>query len=145
MSLLLITVINLMVVATTVLVHYEVLYRLTNWLPGIAVKHRYKIVIAVAGGLLAHILEVWIFAIAYYLMAVKLGWGEFTGSFSGSLLDCFYYSFTTFTTLGVGDIQPYGDIRYLTGIESLTGLLLITWTASFLFLEMQKYWHVDAS
>ncbi|HHO59743.1 MAG TPA: two pore domain potassium channel family protein, partial [Thiotrichales bacterium] len=29
---------------------------------------------------------------------------------------------------------------YLTGIESLTGLVLITWTASFLYYEMQRYW-----
>jgi hypothetical protein len=28
----------------------------------------------------------------------------------------------------------------LTGVEALTGLILITWSASFLFIEMQKYW-----
>ncbi|MGD8933935.1 MAG: two pore domain potassium channel family protein, partial [Gammaproteobacteria bacterium] len=28
----------------------------------------------------------------------------------------------------------------LVGMESLTGLLLITWTASFLYYEMQRYW-----
>jgi len=33
-----------------------------------------------------------------------------------------------------------GDLKYLTGLQALTGLVLITWTASFLFLEMQKYW-----
>jgi hypothetical protein len=31
-------------------------------------------------------------------------------------------------------------LRHLTGIEALTGLVLITWSASFLFLEMQRYW-----
>ncbi|MFT6897577.1 MAG: hypothetical protein ACJA13_001986, partial [Paraglaciecola sp.] len=36
---------------------------------------------------------------------------------------------------------PFGDLRYLTGIESLTGLVLITWTASFLFFEMQRHWN----
>jgi hypothetical protein len=29
----------------------------------------------------------------------------------------------------------------LTGLESLTGLVLITWTASFLYYEMQRYWN----
>ncbi|MEC4681791.1 MAG: two pore domain potassium channel family protein, partial [Nitrospirota bacterium] len=29
-------------------------------------------------------------------------------------------------------------IRFLTGIEALSGLVLITWTASFLYLQMQK-------
>ena len=31
-------------------------------------------------------------------------------------------------------------LRYLTGLESLTGLVLITWSASFLYLEMTRYW-----
>lgn len=68
------------------------------------------------------------------------GWGHFEGNFDGSLMDCVYFSFTTFTTLGFGDIQPIGELRYLTGIEALTGLVLITWTASFLFIGMQNYW-----
>lgn len=55
-------------------------------------------------------------------------------------MDGAYFSFTMFTALGFGDIYPFGDIRYLIGLESLTGLVLITWTASFLFVEMQQYW-----
>jgi len=68
------------------------------------------------------------------------GWGELTGNFNGSLLDCVYFSSTVFSTVGFGDIVPMGDLRFLTGIESLTGLVLITWSASFLFFEMQRYW-----
>ena len=67
-------------------------------------------------------------------------WGHFKGNFDGSLLDCVYFSFTSYTTLGFGDIVPFGDLRFLTGLESLTGLVLITWTASFLYLEMTRYW-----
>jgi len=69
-------------------------------------------------------------------------WGHLSGEFNGSLMDCAYFSFTVYTTLGFGDIQPNGHLRYLTGIESLTGLVLITWTASFLYFEMQRYWDV---
>jgi hypothetical protein len=97
-------------------------------------------VLGVCGALLAHAVEVWIFAVAYYVMHRMPGWGELQGNFNGSLMDSVYFSFTTFTTLGFGDIQPIGHLRYLTGIESLTGLVLITWTASFLFVEMQRYW-----
>ena len=46
----------------------------------------------------------------------------------------------TSTTLGYGDIEPFGILRFLTGIEALAGLVLITWSASFLFVEMQRYW-----
>jgi len=51
-----------------------------------------------------------------------------------------YFSFTVYTTVGFGDIYPQGELRFLTGIESLTGLVLITWTASFLYVKMTRYW-----
>ena len=47
-------------------------------------------------------------------------------NFDGALFDGAYFSFTTYTTLGFGDIEVHGYIRHLVGFESLTGLLLIT-------------------
>ncbi|MEX1669812.1 ion channel [Zhongshania guokunii] len=132
--------INTIVVALSVIVHYEFLYRITLHIPRMNIAHRYRIVIGVFGSLIAHALEIWIFAVAYYFMNRADGWGHLEGNFNGSLMDCGYFSFTVFTTLGFGDIQPNGGLRYLTGIESLTGLVLITWTASFLYFEMQRHW-----
>jgi hypothetical protein len=68
------------------------------------------------------------------------GFGSLRGGFDNSLLDCSYFSFVTYTSLGFGDIEPLGNLRFLTGLEALTGLVLITWTASFMFIEMQKLW-----
>lgn len=133
-------VINSAVVACAVLVHYEFLHRLTVMMPRLNLRHRFRIVFGVFGALIAHAIEVWIFAASFYWMHHAEGWGELQGNFGGSLLDCAYFSFTTFTTLGFGDIAPLGALRYLTGLESLTGLVLITWTASFLYLEMTNYW-----
>jgi hypothetical protein len=132
--------INTLVIATTVILHYEFLYRITMYIPTMTIRHRYRIVFGVFGALLAHIVEVWIFAIAYYLMHHTEGWGKLTGNFNGSLMDCAYFSFSVFSTVGFGDIEPVGNLRYLTGIESLTGLVLITWSASFLYFEMQRHW-----
>lgn len=132
---------NSAIVGLAVMLHYEFLYRLTTRMPTMHMKHRFRIVLGVFFALIAHAVEVWIFAIAYYFMHNADGWGYFDGNFNGSLMDCVYFSFTTFTTLGFGDISPHGDLRFLTGIESLTGLVLITWTASFLYLEMQRYWN----
>src|SRR5471030_2360204 len=87
-----------------------------------------------------HATEVWCFALVYYLMARSGEWGTLIGSFDGSFMDCVYFSFTTYTTIGFGDISPVGKLKYLTGLQALTGLVLISWTVSFLFLEMQKYW-----
>ncbi len=133
--------VNSLIVAIVVMIHYESLLRLTVLMPKMKVVHRYRIVLGVFGALIAHSVEVWVFALGYYFMHRAEGWGSLTGNFNGSLLDCGYFSFTTFTTLGFGDITPHGDLRYLTGIESLTGLVLITWSASFLYLEMQRYWN----
>jgi hypothetical protein len=33
-------------------------------------------------------------------------------------------------------------VRVVSGLESLTGLLLITWSASFTYLEMSRLWDV---
>ena len=130
---------NALIVALAVIVHYEALYRLSKWLPLLPVKKHVSIVFGVFGAMLAHVFEIWLFALAYYAIHHN-GWGQLQGNFNGSLLDSVYFSFTTYTTLGFGDIEPLGDIRFLVGIESLTGLVLITWTASFLFYEMQRYW-----
>ena len=127
-------------VIVVVVITYGYLLRLNDWLPRLKLWSRFRIVVGVFGALVAHAMEVWCFALVYYLMVRSGEWGGLTGNFDGSLMDCVYFSFTTYTTIGFGDISPVGNLKYLTGLQALTGLVLITWTASFLFLEMQKYW-----
>lgn len=134
------TFINVLIVVVVVIIHNEVLIRLSGLLAKMRQSHRFRLITCVLGILTAHTLQVWIFASAYYFMHHADAWGELSGNFTGSFLDCVYFSFTTFTTLGYGDIEALGIIRFLTGIESLAGLVLITWSASFLFVEMQRYW-----
>jgi len=132
--------INISIITLAVLIHYEFLYRISTLIPKMKIKHRFRIVVGVFGALVAHSIEIFIFSLAYYLLPQVQGWGFLDGNFDGSLMDCVYFSYTIFTTLGFGDIEPHGHIRHLVGLESLTGLLLITWTASFLYYEMQRYW-----
>lgn len=133
-------IVNLLIVGVAVMIHYEFLHRITLMMPKMKIRHRFRIVLGVFFALTAHAAEIWIFGIAFYLMNKSDDWGSLTGHFDGSLLDCVYYSFTSYTTLGTGDIVPLGDLRFLAGLESLTGLVLVTWTASFLYLEMTRYW-----
>ncbi|MBX9407353.1 potassium channel family protein [Pseudomonas baetica] len=135
-----VTLINTLVVIIAVVIHYECLLRLNSWLPQLGVWNRFKMVVGVLGALFAHAIEVWCFALTYYLMTRDGEWGSLIGRFDGSFMDCVYFSFITYTTIGFGDITPVGNLKFLTGLQALTGLVLITWTASFLFLEMQKYW-----
>lgn len=133
-------IVNMLVIGLAVVIHYEFLYRITLLMPMLKIRHRFRIVLGVFLALTAHAAEVWIFAISFYFMNRAKDWGHLQGNFDGSLLDCVYFSFTSYTTLGTGDIEPFGHLRFLTALESLTGLVLITWTASFLYLEMTRYW-----
>lgn len=124
-----------------ILIHYEMLYRLSSILPHLTIRHRYRVVFGLFGAMIAHVIEVWLFAVGYYFLIQYEHYGDLSGAFDYSLWDCGYFSFTTYTSLGFGDIVPSGHVRFLVGLESLTGLVLITWTASFMFFEMQKFWN----
>src|SRR5680860_349676 len=92
--------INSFVVALVVIIHYEFIHRFSLYISQIHLRHRLRILIGVFGSLLAHSVEIWIFAVVYYAMHNSAGWGALTGNFDGSFLDCAYFSFTAFTTLG---------------------------------------------
>jgi hypothetical protein len=136
-------IINTLVIAIAVMIHFEMLFGLSILMPRLRVRYRFRIAFGIFGALFAHIIEIWLFTFAYFLM-IKIGkFGTLTGLPELDLANCAYFSFITYTTLGYGDIVPVGHLRYLAGLESLTGLVLITWTASFMFFEMQKYWTED--
>ena len=134
---------NGIVIGIAVLVHYEALYRLSLLLPKLRIPPRFRVLVGVAGAFMAHVAEVWVFAVGYFLMLRWDAGSKLGGNFDGSLLDCSYFSFTNYTSLGFGDIEPFGHVRFLAGLEGLTGLIMIAWTASFMYIEMQKFWLAD--
>jgi hypothetical protein len=133
-------IINSVLIAAAVMIHYELLRWLSVVIPKLAIRYRLRVVFAVFGALCAHVIEIWLFAAAYFFMTYAGGFGSLHGNFDNSVLDCVYFSFTSYTSLGFGDIVPSGNIRFLAGLEALVGLLLIAWTASFIFIEMTKFW-----
>ena len=132
--------INIIIVTLGVLIHYKNLYRATKLVPKAYIKHRFRIVFVVFTVLIAHMVEIWIFPLAYFLMSKDKILGEIQSNYDDSFMDSVYFSFTNFTTLGFGDIELLSSIRLLVGMEALVGFVLITWTASFLFYEMQRHW-----
>ena len=132
--------ISTLIVIAVVSIHFEMLNWLAVTVPVMTVRNRARVVVALLGAILAHLVEIWLFAFAYYVIINTRKMGALEGNFDGSMDDCFYFSITTYTTAGYGDIEPFGDVRFLAGLEALTGLVLILWTASFLFIEMQKFW-----
>ena len=132
---------NSLVVLIVVAFHYEALRQIGLFFHKFKVLAQFRIGLAVLLSLVAHSVEVGIFAVAYYFMHHHAAFGSLHGAFDGSYLDSLYFSYTVYTTVGFGDIFPHGELRFLTGIESLTGLVLITWTASFLYVKMTRYWN----
>lgn len=127
-------------VALAVLVHYEGLARLNQRLVRVHAQRRRKVLVGVYGVILLHVVEIWLFGLAYWLLLQVPGTGSLKSMAQVPLLDAVYLSAETFTTVGFGDLSPQGAIRFLAGTEALTGFILITWSASFLYLEMEHYW-----
>lgn len=144
--------INFIVVAVCVLLHFEAINILSSTLFKPKSTPRIRILLSLFACFFAHLLEVLIFALAYYVYIQIDGFGQIiggnlevqglSGEYNASFIDCVYFSLTCYTSLGFGDLAPTGWLRFLAGVEALTGLLLIAWTASFMYLEMQKHWKV---
>jgi len=121
-----------------VLIHYEAL-RLTS-LMELNFAPRKRILVVIYTAFIAHVIEIMLYAFSYQVIAEWIGSGSLGGQEAASFYDYFYYSMATYTTLGIGDFYPLEGLRLLTGMESLIGLMMITWTASFTYLTMEKFW-----
>lgn len=90
----------------------------------------------------AHIVEVILFAATLSLFDWA-GLGTLAGAVSSGpdwFVDHVYFSITSYTTLGIGDIVAQGPLRLLVAIEALVGLVLVAWSASFAYLAMERFW-----
>jgi len=126
-------------VCLSVLLHYEGLILTSRGLARLGGRRRVKVLYGIASVLVLHVLEIWIFGLVLWLLLLGPAFGSL-GPSAQHILDVIYFSAVTFTTVGFGDLAPTGPIRFLAGTEALTGFVLITWSASFTYLEMERYW-----
>lgn len=131
----------LLVIST--IIHYEVLAGLSASLPLLAIPARSKLILVIFGTFLAHSLEIVIYAFSIHCMTNNLGWGTLGGLKDVGFNICLYFSAETYTSLGYGDIVPNGGLRLLSGAEALNGLLLIGWSASYIYIAMERFWIED--
>ncbi len=132
-------------VLACILLHYETLDYLTGALVRLHIRVRRRRILLLMFGLLTlHVAEIWIFGAGYFFMASASELSSVVGS-QNNLLDMVYFSAVVYSTLGLGDLLPTGAIRFMAGTEALTGFLLISWSASFTFLEMQRFWGRDGA
>lgn len=128
------------IVVICVLVHFETMSVLSGWLQRLGAMRRRRMLVLMFVLLAAHVVEIWIFGAGYFALAHVPGTGELAGRAVHGLPDFVYFSAVVYSTVGFGDIFPVGAVRFVSGTEALTGFALLTWSASFTFLEMQRFW-----
>ncbi|MBS0484883.1 MAG: two pore domain potassium channel family protein [Proteobacteria bacterium] len=127
------------IVTVCVVLHYEALRFLSRTV-GVHVHKRIGVLVVMLGLLVAHVVEIIIFAAGYRIMQLHAELGYITGLNENNFFEFIYFSSVVFTTVGFGDLVPTGAIRILSAAEGLAGLAMITWSASFTFLAMQRLW-----
>ncbi len=132
----------LVLVALTIAVHYEVLRFTSQRVAHIKIPPRWRIIVILVAAMISHLVHVSIYAFAFLWLENLAGVGSIDGPAGHDFSDAFYFSITSYTTLGIGDLFPTGDLRLLSGIEALNGLVMVGWTASMTYLYMEKFWHL---
>lgn len=139
-----VTLVTAIVVGLVVVFHDEVVLLLNRWVLRrhakfhSAVRDRPIILIVMFILLFAHVVEIWLFGITFFVLLNQEGFGAITGYPEVNLLDSIYFSAANYTTVGWGDLSAAGDIRFLAGTEALVGFMMITWSASFGYLVMAR-------
>lgn len=132
----------LLLVPLATLLHYEALHLLSSGLPTLRVPSRARLVAAVLGTFTAHALQIVLYATVLWLLAHVGVAGTLGSAAAPAFTDVLYFSAETYTSLGYGDLVPNGPLRALAGVEALNGLLLIGWSASYLYVAMERFWDV---
>jgi hypothetical protein len=130
-------------VLLTVLIHYEAMLAVSDRIVPWA-QHHYRgrrvVAFSIAALMLGHIIEIWLWAIAAMVLLHFPDFGAYSGNFDHTLNSFLYISTVDYTSLGDNNIRPIGAIRALAATETLIGMLMLGWSASFTYLKMEQIW-----
>ncbi|PWV99105.1 ion channel [Hoeflea marina] len=124
-----------LIISLTVLIHTFGLIGVThamNWLTD-KVRHygqrsRLLAMNSVVLGIFAILtVEVWLWAVCYLALGVF-----------GDLETALYFSTSSFSTVGYGDVVIEKDWRLLAALESINGFLLIGWSTAYLIAASMR-------
>ena len=90
------------------------------------------LIVTMLGIILSHSIQIWIWAFVYLQL------GEFT-----SLVSALYFSATTLTTLGYGDITLSESWQLLSTFEAMGGLIVFGASTAFLIGAMRNLFDYD--
>jgi hypothetical protein len=84
-------------------------------------------IVAVAVLMIAHMSEVFVWALAYHLIDAAPDGAKLV-----------YFAFVNYTTLGYGDVVPVPDWQLLGPMTAMNGVLLFGWSTAVLFEVLRK-------
>ena len=134
-------VIGAILIVLTVIIHALVLDKLMHALEenGARVFRMFRLfwkaamlVIAVMGVFCAHIIQIWVWALFYLLVGALPNFEE-----------ALYFSTSTFTTVGFGDLVLTEQWRLVSSFQSANGFILFGWSTAFIFEVMSKIYRDD--
>ncbi len=148
---LLVSLISGCMIALTCLITYEVMRGVWHLLPRLTIAPRLRILFVIVPAFVIHIINIWLYAVAYFVLEIYANFGVLKGHLPvialnyETFIEALYFSSATYTSLGLGDVIPTHDMRMLAGAEVLNGLLMIGWTVSFTYLAMERFWKLPHS
>lgn len=92
------------------------------------------LVISVLGTFMAHIVQIWIWALFYISVGA-------VHDFESAL----YFSTSTFTTVGYGDVVLNETWRLVSSFQAANGFILFGWSTAFIFEVMSKLYERETS
>lgn len=125
--------IGLVAVAACTTLHYEMIGFLDTRLRargGTMRRHLPGVILAVIA---AHLVEIAIYAAAFWLVSTKLDAGAFVGGAPTDIADYLALAAESYTSFGYGDIVPDGWLRFVVSLSPINGLLLLAWSGAFLY------------
>jgi len=134
--------IGTVLICVTVIIHAIFLDVLISWIDRssngarLFFKSHWKVpllVSAVLGVFVAHIIQIWLWAM-FYLLAGAID----------TLEASLYFSTSTFTTVGFGDIVLDKQWRLVSAFQSANGFILFGWSTAFIFEIMSRLYERDS-
>lgn len=134
-------VISAILIGITVVIHAVALDRIFAALERVGplvyryFRHGWKVpllILTVLGVFAAHIVQIWLWAF-FYLWVDALP----------NLEEALYFSTSTFTTVGFGDLVLDENWRLLSSFQSANGFILFGWSTAFIFEITSKLYRED--
>ena len=113
----------IVLVLLTVGTHMGAIRSMNVLMPHWMSLNRARPAILILVAIIAHLLEIGLFAIGLGILVSFGDFGQLDGAYQPGFTNDFYYSAITYIALGFGDITPTDSLRLFTAIEVLTGLV----------------------